>query len=139
MTDGPTTRIACSDADSVTIRGENLVDDLIGKKTFTEMVYFLTRGRHPSSTETAILDACLVTLMEHGFTPPALFTRIPSDSVPDQFQVSLPSFLLSFRIFFFWSFSFFSSILALFIYSPVAFAFFPFFSSFFFFSFFSLF
>src|SRR3546814_9465038 len=72
MTDGPTTRIACSDADSVTIRGENLVDDLIGKKTFTEMVYFLTRGRHPSSTETAILDACLVTLMEHGFTPAAL-------------------------------------------------------------------
>src|SRR3546814_4226947 len=95
MTDGPTTRIACSDADSVTIRGENLVDDLIGKKTFTEMVYFLTRGRHPSSTETAILDACLVTLLEHGFTPAALVTRIPADSVPDQVQVAMAAGLLT--------------------------------------------
>src|SRR3546814_15826554 len=88
MTDGPTTRIACSDADSVTIRGENLVDDLIGKKTFTEMVYFLTRGRHPSSTDTAILDACLVTLMEHGFTPAAPVTRNPANWVPEHVQVA---------------------------------------------------
>ncbi len=38
----PVTRIACSDASSVTIRGHSLVDDLIGKRSFTEMVYFLT-------------------------------------------------------------------------------------------------
>src|SRR3546814_6367333 len=87
--------MAGSYADSVKIRGENLVDDLIGKKTFTEMVYFLTRGRHPSSTETAILDACLVTLMEHGFTPAALVTRITADSVPDQVQVAMAAGLLT--------------------------------------------
>src|SRR3546814_15007138 len=59
------------------------------------MVYFLTRGRHPSSTETAILDACLVTLMEHGFTPAALVTRITADSVPDQVQVAMAAGLLT--------------------------------------------
>jgi len=63
------TEIACSDATSVTIRGKSLVDDLIGKRTFTEMVYFLTCGREPGAAETRVLDACLVTLMEHGFTP----------------------------------------------------------------------
>ena len=91
----PKTAIACSDASSVTIRGESLVDDLIGKKSFTEMVYFLTRGCHASATEATILDACLVTLMEHGFTPSALVTRITADSVPDQVQVAMAAGLLT--------------------------------------------
>src|SRR3546814_13903768 len=95
MTDGPTTRIPCSDADSVTIRGENLVDDLIGKKTFTAMVYFLTRGRHPSSTETAILAACLATLMEHSFPPAALVTLLTAASLPDQVTVAMRAGLLT--------------------------------------------
>lgn len=95
MKSAPTTRIATSDASSVTIRGESLVDDLIGKKSFTEMVYFLTRGRHATAVETAVLDACLVTLMEHGFTPSALITRITADSVPDQVQVSMAAGLLA--------------------------------------------
>ncbi len=91
----PVTRIACSDASSVTIRGHSLVDDLIGKRSFTEMVYFLTCGRQPTATETIVLDACLVTLMEHGFTPGALVTRITADSVPDQVQVAMAAGLLT--------------------------------------------
>ncbi len=92
---GPTTQIATSDAASVTIRGRSLVDELIGKRTFTEMVYLLTCGREPSAAETRVLDACLVTLMEHGFTPAALVTRITADSVPDQVQVAMAAGLLT--------------------------------------------
>lgn len=90
-----TTEIACSDATSVTIRGKSLVDDLIGKRTFTEMVYFLTCGREPGVAETRVLDACLVTLMEHGFTPAALVSRITADSVPGQIQVAMAAGLLT--------------------------------------------
>lgn len=91
----PVTRIACSDATSVTVRGEDLVNELIGKRTFTEMVYLLTVGRAPDATQTRVLDACLVTLMEHGFTPGALVARIAADSVPDQVQVAMAAGLLT--------------------------------------------
>ena len=89
------TSIATSDASSVTIRGQSLVDDLIGKRSFTEMVFFLTCGVMPSPTQTTVLDACLVTLMEHGFTPSTLVTRIAADCVPDQVQIAMASGLLT--------------------------------------------
>lgn len=91
----PTTAIATSDAASITIRGENLVEDLIGKANFTEMVYFLITGRKPTAAQTTVLDACLVTLMEHGFTPSALVSRIAADAVPSQVQVAMAAGLLT--------------------------------------------
>ena len=95
MKSPPKTHIATSDASSVTIRGESLVNDLIGKRTFSEMVFFLMTGRHATAAQTRVLDACLVTLMEHGFTPSALVTRIVADAVPDQVQVAMAAGLLT--------------------------------------------
>ena len=91
---GLMTQIATSDAASVTIRGKSPLDELIGKRTFTEMVYLLTCGREALAAELRVLDAYLVTLMEHGFTPAALVTRITTDSVPDQVQVAMAAGLL---------------------------------------------
>ena len=91
----PVTCIATSDANSVTIRGQDLVNDLIGKIGFTEMIYFLIKGRKPTAVETKVLDACLVTLMEHGFTPSALVSRITADAVPSQVQVAMAAGLLT--------------------------------------------
>jgi citrate synthase len=89
------TRIATSDASSITIRGLDLVEDIIGKRSFTEMVYFLTCGAPPTPGQTKVLDACLVTLMEHGVTPSALVTRMTVDSVPEQVQVAMAAGLLT--------------------------------------------
>ena len=91
----PVTRIATSDATSITIRGKSLVDELIGRRSFTEMVYWLTVGREAGPVETRVLDACLVTLMEHGFTPSAMIARITADSVPEQIQVPMAAGLLA--------------------------------------------
>ena len=91
----PVTHIATSDATSITIRGQSLVDDLIGRRSFTEMVYWLTVGREAGPRETKVLDACLVTLMEHGFTPSAMIARIVADSVPEQIQVPMAAGLLA--------------------------------------------
>lgn len=40
----PTTKIAHHTTDAIYIRGASLVDDLIGKLTFTEMMYFQLLG-----------------------------------------------------------------------------------------------
>lgn len=89
------TRIATADATSVTIRGRDIARDLIGKLTFTEMFYLLTAGRVATVAETRVLDACLVAMMEHGFTPSALIARFAAESVPGQIQVALGAGLLA--------------------------------------------
>lgn len=83
------TQIATSDARTITVRGRDLVDDLIGRHTYTEVLYFLVCGRMPDPADTRVLDACLVTLMEHGLNPSTLVTRLLADSVPDQIQVAM--------------------------------------------------
>ena len=69
-------------ATSITVRGRDLVEDLMGRHTFTVMLYFLVCHRMPEPPETRVLDACLVTLMEHGINPSTLVTRLMADSVP---------------------------------------------------------
>ena len=66
MGSGVTTSIASARAEGVTIRGLDLVDDIIGKLSFTEMTYFLCAGVLPDPAQTRVLDACLVTLMLPG-------------------------------------------------------------------------
>lgn len=90
-----TTNIATSDATSITVRGRDLANDLMGNRTFTEMVYFLLRDRMPTAGETKVLDACLVTLMEHGWTPASIIARLAIDSVPDQAQLGIAAGLLA--------------------------------------------
>ncbi len=92
---GPVTRTGTSTATTVRVRGRDLVNELIGKHSFTEMLYFLTCGRMPDAAETRILDACLVTLMEHGLTPSAVIARLMADSVPEEPQVAIAGGLLA--------------------------------------------
>lgn len=91
----PPTRIATSDARSITVRGRDLVNELIGHKTYTEILYFLTTGRMPGGGETRVLDACLVTLMEHGLTPSAIVARMVADNVPEEPQAAMAAGLLT--------------------------------------------
>jgi citrate synthase len=89
------THIATSDATTITVRGLDLVNDLMGKHTFTAVTYFLLRGRMPTPEQTHVLDACLVTLMEHGWTPTSIIARLAADSVPGQAQVGIAAGLLA--------------------------------------------
>lgn len=91
----PTTRIAHAEKDKIIVRGMDLSEELIGKRSFTEMLHLLMTGTLPDRVQTQILDACLVTLMEHGWTPSSMIARIAYDSVPDQVQVGMAAGLLS--------------------------------------------
>ena len=90
----PTTKIARHTAEAIYVRGASLVDDLIGKLTFTEMMYFQLLGVRPTPAQTKILDAVLVTLMEHGLTPSAIATRLIYDSCPEAVQAAIAAGLL---------------------------------------------
>jgi citrate synthase len=89
MTESLTTKIATSDETSITWRGMDLVHDLLGEYTFTEVLYFLMMSRMPNETERKVLDVCLVTLMEHGMTPHAIVTRLVRDCNPQQVQIAM--------------------------------------------------
>lgn len=84
-----TTRIATSDETSITWRDLDLVNDLLGKHSFVEVLYLLICGRMPTATQTRVLDASLITLMEHGMTPHAIVSRLVADCNPTQVQIAM--------------------------------------------------
>ena len=91
---GPGTKIAHHTTDAITIRGASLVDELMGQLTFTEMMYFQLLGVRPTPAQAKILDAVLVTLMEHGLTPSSIVSRLIYDSCPEAVQAAVAAGLL---------------------------------------------
>lgn len=87
----PYTRTGASFTKDVRVRGRDLVNELMGSASFTQMLYFLTCDRMPTQVQCHVLDACLVTLMEHGLTPSAVITRLMTLSVPEEPQVAIAS------------------------------------------------
>ncbi len=94
-TPSPTTNLSTSDASSVTVKGRDLINELVGVYTFTDMLYFMACDRMPTVAQTRVLDACLVTLMEHGLNPSTIVTRLIADSVPGEPQVAMAAGLLA--------------------------------------------
>jgi citrate synthase len=89
------TGIAASAPEAIYIRGKSLVEDLMGKLDFTSMFVFQVRGRLPQPGERAVVDAILVTLMEHGMTPSSISARLIYASSPDALQSAVAGGLLA--------------------------------------------
>lgn len=94
MSQDPRTRIARSSPEDVFIRGKSLCREIIGEMSFTELVYFHVTGREPTPAQVAVLDACLVTLVEHGMTPSAIAARLTYTSAPEAMQAGVAAGLL---------------------------------------------
>jgi citrate synthase len=88
------TRIATHTPADIFIRDKSLCRDLIGKLTFTEMTYFHVVGVAPTPGQTAVVDACLVTLMEHGLTPSAIAARLVYSSATEAMQGAVAAGIL---------------------------------------------
>ena len=88
------TGIGASTADTITIRGHNLADDLMGRMTFTEVVYLLVRGERPTAGQARMLDAVLVSLADHGLTPTVLAARLTHTGAPESLQGAVAAGLL---------------------------------------------
>ena len=91
--DKPITEISTFDETGIYIRGKSLVDDLIGEVTFTEMIYFQILGKVPTEGERRILDAVLVTLVDHGMLG-AVGARMVYMGAPDFIQGAVAAGIL---------------------------------------------
>jgi citrate synthase len=92
--DGAFTAIATSDADSITVRGEDLCADLIGKIDFTDYFWLLVLGERPSDIQRQITNACLVSIAEHGLVPSVQAARMTLAAGPDSWQGAMSAGLL---------------------------------------------
>lgn len=89
-----TTRICGYDADQINIRGRDLVNELVGKIGFSQMILLQLTGRMPARKQVSILDAVLVTIMEHGLVPSAVVSRLTLYGAPESIQGAVAAGLL---------------------------------------------
>ncbi|MBI2200370.1 MAG: citryl-CoA lyase, partial [Armatimonadetes bacterium] len=76
------TAIAYKTKDRIVVRGYD-VNALVGNLTFSEMAYLVWRGELPPEHHARMLDAILVSMAEHAFSPSSAACRfVASGGVP---------------------------------------------------------
>lgn len=90
----PVTQIAGYDADSIKVRGEDLVEGLIGQVGFVEYALFQALGERPNPMQTRLVEAVMVCIMEHGLIPSAVASRLTYTGAPESFQGAVAAGLL---------------------------------------------
>ncbi len=76
--------------DTICVAGHDLVEDLIGKRSFTDVAYLvMTGGVAPTPGESAMIDAILVTFADHGVTPSSIAARLTLLGAPESFQAAV--------------------------------------------------
>src|SRR3954452_17606272 len=93
MTEYPTALGAAS-PDRITLLGQDLAEDVMGRVGFGELAFWLATQRRATPGETRVFEAVLAALADHGFTPTAIVTRLTYLSAPDSVQGALAAGLL---------------------------------------------
>lgn len=88
------TAIATSDADSVTVRGHDLCRELIGKIDMTDYFWLLVTGNRPNDSQREMMNACLVSIAEHGLVPSVQAARMTLAAAPEAWQGAMSAGLL---------------------------------------------
>lgn len=79
---------------TITVRGLDLVTDIIGKVSLGDVAFLELKGRLPDERESAVFNAIAVTLVEHGITPSSLATRLTYFGAPESLQGAVAAGLL---------------------------------------------
>lgn len=83
------TAIAEATDTGVTVRGHDLLHDLVGKIDFVEMFYLLLTGKMPTKGQVRVINALFVCCAEHGISPSTTVSRfIQAAGVPIQCSVA---------------------------------------------------
>ncbi len=88
------TSLGTSSETTITLLGQDLAADLMGKVGFGELALWLVTQRRPTSAQVRVFEAVLVALADHGFTPTAMAARLTYLSAPDSVQGALAAGLL---------------------------------------------
>jgi citrate synthase len=88
------TSLGTSDPDTITLLGQDLAADLMGKVGFGELALWLVTQQRPTPSQVRVFEAVLVALADHGFTPTAIAARLTYLSAPDSVQGAIAAGLL---------------------------------------------
>lgn len=88
------TSLGTSEADTITLLGQDLAADLMGRVSFGELALWLVTQRRPTPSQVRVFEAVLVALADHGFTPTAIAARLTYLSAPDSVQGAMAAGLL---------------------------------------------
>ena len=87
-------RIGWSNEKEIFIYGHNLTQDLMGRIDLGGMAFLELTGRLPNKAESAIINAMLVALAEHGTTPSTIAARLTQYGAPESIQGTVAAGLL---------------------------------------------
>jgi len=88
------TRIGVSQPDRIYVHGYDLTDELVGEITLADMAFLGAAHRKPTAQESRMLNACMVAICEHGFTPRSLSARLTYLGAPEAVQAAVAAGLL---------------------------------------------
>lgn len=78
----------------ILVRGQDLLEELLGKISFTEMTWLMLAGRKPTPAEARMIDALLVVLVEHGMVSSVVAARLTYGTAPEALQGAVAASLL---------------------------------------------
>lgn len=95
MSERPYSQVSGIDDGRIVVRGRGLTDELMGSVTFTQMIYLTITGSLPDQAAERLLDAVLVSLVDHGVTASSLAARMTIRSAPEALQGAVAAGLLN--------------------------------------------
>ncbi|KMO14871.1 citryl-CoA lyase [Methylobacterium platani] len=81
--------IAWSTSDRITVRGKSLPDEILGHINLGDMAFLQLTGRMPTPQQSAVFNAVVITLVEHGITPSAIAARMTYAGAPESLQAAV--------------------------------------------------
>jgi citrate synthase len=69
------TTISWVEAEKITLRG-NLIENLIGNKSYGEVIFLLLLGKLPTLEQSKMLEAIIISVIDHGVRPPSTIAAV---------------------------------------------------------------
>ena len=78
-----------STSERIVVCGLDLPKEILGKVSLGDMAWLEIKGSLPSPQQSAVFNAMLVTLVEHGMTPMAIASRLTYLGAPESLQAAI--------------------------------------------------
>ena len=88
------TSLARSTPTDIFLQDASLTKELMGNISFIELFIFQLTGKRPTQSQLNVVNAVLVSLMEHGMTPSSITARLIYNSSPEAMQGAVAAGLL---------------------------------------------
>ncbi|MFX1672713.1 citryl-CoA lyase [Paraburkholderia sp. A2WS-5] len=81
--------IAYSTPDRIVVRGKSLPDEVLGHMNLGDFAFLQLTGKTATPQQSAMFNAIVITLVEHGMTPSAIAARMTYAGAPESLQAAV--------------------------------------------------